>query len=175
MAADRLTPLITADAIAQRVRELAHGITRDYGDRKLLLVGVLDGAFLFLADLCRRIELPLECDFLSVQSYGDETESRGHVTLSRDLMRPVAGRDVLIVEDIVDSGLTADFLLRHVGSRGPSSLALCTLLRKHGRTVRDVRVDYLGFTVPDRFIVGYGLDHGGRFRNLPYLATLDLP
>jgi len=172
MAAAGPAPLITAEAIAERVHALAQRITRDYRERDLLLVGVLEGAFVFLADLCRQIELPLECDFVSIQSYGDQTESSGNLTLSRDLVRSPAGRDVLIVEDIVDTGLTADFMFRHLESRGPASVALCSLLRKQGRARRDVPVAYLGFTVPDQFIVGYGLDRAGRYRNLPYLAAL---
>jgi len=172
---DRPTPLITAEAIAARVGELGQLITRDYRGKPLLLVGVLDGAFVFLADLCRQVDLPLDLDFVCVQSYREGTESNGRPALTRDLTRPVAGRDVLIVEDIVDTGLTADFLWKLLGTRGASSLALCALLRKKGRAIRDVPVEYLGFEVPDRFIVGYGLDHAQRYRNLPYLAVLERP
>lgn len=168
-----LAPLISADAIAGRVAEMGAQISRDYRDKKPLLVGVLDGAFVFLADLCRRIDLEIECDFVAVRSYGDETRTSGEATLLRDLTVDVAGRDVLLVEDIVDSGLTAEFLLRLLRARRPASVALCALLRKEGTGLRDVPVEYLGFTIPDRFVVGYGLDHARRFRNLPYLATLD--
>jgi hypoxanthine phosphoribosyltransferase len=169
----RLVPLLAADVIAARVAELGARITHDYRDRKLLVVGVLDGAFVFCADLCRRIDLPLECDFVTVRSYGDETSGNGAPTLARDLARDVAGRDVLVVEDVVDSGLTADLIRKLLLARRPASVALCALLRKERPTEIDVAIDYLGFTVPDRFLVGYGLDHGRRYRNLPYLATLD--
>jgi hypoxanthine phosphoribosyltransferase len=169
----RLTPLITADAIAARVAELGAQIAHDYRDRPPLVVGVLDGAFVFLADLCRRIDLPIECDFVAVRSYGDRTESGGEPSLARDLVRDVADRHVLLVEDIVDTGLTADFLLRLLSARGTKSLAICSLLRKEGRALRDVPVQYVGFTIPDRFVVGYGLDFAGRFRGLPHLAILE--
>jgi hypoxanthine phosphoribosyltransferase len=174
LAMARLTPLISAEAIAARVAELGARITRDYRQRKLLLVGVLDGAFVFLADLCRHIDLPLECDFVCVQSYGGATESNGRPVLTRDITRPIAARDVLIVQDIVDTGLTADFLCKLFGARARASLALCTLLRKKGRAIRDVSVDYLGFEVPDRFIVGYGLDHAQRHRNLAFASLEQL-
>jgi len=168
-----LAPLISADAIAGRVAELGAQISRDYRDRRPLLVGVLDGAFVFLADLCRRIDLEIECDFVAVRSYGDGTLSSGEATLTRDLTVDVLGRDVLLVEDIVDSGITAEFLLRLLRTRRPASVAICALLRKEGRAIRELPVEYLGFTIPDRFVVGYGLDHARRYRNLPYLATLD--
>lgn len=165
--------LFSSDQIAARVRELGGEITRDHAGRPLVLLGVLKGSFIFAADLARAIDLPLTVEFLGVQSYGDATSSSGVVRITLDLARPIEGLDVLIVEDIVDTGLTSRFLLDQVSARGPSSVKLCALLNKPSRTVKSVPIDYLGFTVPDVFVVGYGLDAGQKYRNLPDLRVVD--
>jgi hypoxanthine phosphoribosyltransferase len=154
------------------VRTLGRAITRAYAGRPLTLVCVLKGAVLFFADLVRAIDLPVELEFIAVSSYAGATESSGEVRISADVARPLAGKDVLLVEDIVDTGLTAEFLVSLLQARGPRSLALCTLLEKPARARTQVDIAYRGFVVDDVFIVGYGLDHAGRYRNLPYLAVL---
>jgi hypoxanthine phosphoribosyltransferase len=165
--------LLPADAIQQRVRALGQRIASDYataGD--LLLVGVLKGCAMFMVDLARAIELPLALDFIAVSSYGHSTASSGVVRLLKDLDTDIAGRQVLIVEDIIDSGLTLDYLRSQLLRRNPASLRICALLNKPDRRITDVAVDYLGFDIPDRFVVGYGLDYGERYRNLPYIGVL---
>jgi hypoxanthine phosphoribosyltransferase len=164
-------PLITADAIARRVRELGQEVTRDYQDRDLVVVVVLTGSFMFAADLVRAIELPLSVDFLGVQSYGNATESSGVVRITTDLVRPIEDKDVLVVEDIVDTGLTMRFLLDTLRARGPRSLRVAALLQKAPGGAPALAIDYLGFALGDGFVVGYGLDHAQRWRNLPYLAV----
>lgn len=164
-------PLLSQARIEARVRELGAEITRDYRGKELVLVGVLKGAFVFLADLARAIELPLKVDFLSVSSYGADTKSSGVVRLIEDLSLPIAGRHVLLVEDIVDSGLTASYLLKNLRTRQPAEVKLCSLLHKPSRAQVDVPIDYCGFDVEDVFLVGYGLDHDQRFRNLPYIGV----
>jgi hypoxanthine phosphoribosyltransferase len=165
--------LIGAVDIERRVAELGERITQDYAGKPLVLLGVLKGSFVFLADLARAIDLPLTVEFLGVQSYGDSTQSSGVVRITLDLARPIEGQDVLIVEDIVDTGLTSGFLLDQVAARGPSSVRLCSLLHKPARTVRPVPIDYLGFTIEDVFVVGYGLDAAQRHRNLPDLRVIE--
>jgi hypoxanthine phosphoribosyltransferase len=165
--------LISADEISRRVRELGARITEDYRGRPLVLLGVLKGSFVFLADLARAIDLPLTVEFLGVQSYGDSTQSSGIVRITLDLARPIQGQDVLIVEDIVDTGLTSRFLVEQIQGRGPRSVKLCSLLHKPSRTVEPVEIDYLGFIVEDVFVVGYGLDAAQQHRNLPDLCVLD--
>ncbi|MBY0276522.1 hypoxanthine phosphoribosyltransferase [Candidatus Binatia bacterium] len=160
-------------AIAARVAELGARITADYAGRSLLVVPVLKGSFVFAADLVRAIDLPLTIEFLGVQSYGDATRSSGIVRLTLDLARPIDGLDVLLVEDIVDSGLTSSYLLEQLAARGARSVKLCALLHKPARTVKPVEIAYLGFTIPDVFVVGYGLDAGQLHRNLPDLRVLD--
>lgn len=166
-------PLLSESVIQARVRELGAAITRDYEGADLVLVGVLKGAFVFLADLVRAIELPLAVDFLSVSSYGADTESSGVVRMTEDLSLPIAGKEVLLVEDIVDTGLTASYLLRNLRTRNPAGVKLCTLLHKPSRSRVEVPIDYCGFVVEDAFLVGYGLDHDQRFRNLPYIGLGD--
>lgn len=161
-------------AIAARVAELGARITADYAGRSLLVVPVLRGSFVFAADLVRTIDLPLSIEFLGVQSYGDATLSSGIVRLTLDLARPVDGLDVLLVEDIVDSGLTSSYLLEQLAARGARSVRLCALLHKPARTVKPVEIRYLGFTIPDVFVVGYGLDAAQLYRNLPDLRVLDV-
>src|SRR6059058_111587 len=165
--------LVQADDLQHRVIELGAEISRDYEDRDLLLVGVLKGAVFFLADLMRTIDIPCEVDFMAVASYGSATDSSGVVRILKDLDAPIEGRDVLIVEDIVDSGLTLQYLLRNLGARNPRSLDVCALLTKPSRRKVDLPTRYVGFEIPDRFVVGYGLDYAERHRNLPFVAVLD--
>lgn len=165
--------LYAAEAIAARVGELGAQITEDYRGRELALVAVLSGSFVFAADLARAISLPLTIDFLGVRSYGDGATTSGVVQITHDLARSVEDKDVLLVEDIVDTGLTIRFLLDTLKTRAPRSLALASLLHKPSRTRAPVAIDYLGFTVPDVFVVGYGLDFAQLYRNLPYLGVID--
>ncbi len=162
--------LIPERRLRARVRALGRKIRRDYRGRPPVLVGILKGAFVFMADLAREIGLPLTCDFMRVSSYGSGTETSGSVRLEFDLTQPVRGRHVIVVEDIVDTGLTAAAILESLRARKPASLRLCALLRKGSRARVPVKVDYVGFDIPDRFVVGYGLDHDGRYRNLPYVG-----
>jgi hypoxanthine phosphoribosyltransferase len=164
--------LISRDKIAQRVAELGAQITRDYRDRSLVLLSILKGSFVFTADLARAIDLPLRIEFLGVQSYGDSTSSSGVVQITQDLTRPVEGEDVLIVEDIVDTGLTSAFLIQQIQARNAASVSLCSLLHKPARALLEVPITYLGFTIDDVFVVGYGLDMSQRFRNLPDLCQV---
>lgn len=166
--------LIEADELATRVRELGQEISRHYGDRMPVLVGVLKGAIVFLADLMRAVDVPVECDFIALSSYGDASRSSGIVKLSADLSVSIEDRHVLIVEDIVDSGRTLAYLRRNFETRQPRSVRVCTLLDKVARREVTVDLDHVGFTIPDEFVVGYGLDYAGWYRNLPYLAALDL-
>ncbi len=165
--------LVSEKDIADKVRELGARITEDYRGRTPVLVGVLKGSFVFLADLVRAIDLPLTVEFLGVQSYGDATKSSGVVRITLDLARPIAGADVLVVEDIVDTGLTSRYLFEQIEARGPASIKLCSLLHKPGRTLTPVNIDYLGFTIPDEFVVGYGLDAAQQYRNLRDLRVLE--
>jgi hypoxanthine phosphoribosyltransferase len=165
--------LVQPDALQRRVRELGAEITRDYAGRRPLLVCVLKGAVFFLSDLMRAIELPVEVDFMAVASYGSATQSSGVVRILKDLDAVIEDRDVIIVEDIVDSGLTLQYLLRNLKARGPATLAVCALLTKPDRLQVDLSPRYVGFPIPNRFVVGYGLDHAEQHRNLPYVAVLD--
>ncbi len=164
--------LVSAEALQRRVRELGDDISRDYAGQPLLLVGVLKGAVFFLSDLMRWITIPVEVDFMAVASYGSATDSSGVVRILKDLDAAIEGRDVLIVEDIVDSGLTLQYLLRNLGSRNPNSLEVCALLTKPDRRKVDLPTRYVGFEIPNKFAIGYGLDHAERYRNLPYVAAL---
>jgi hypoxanthine phosphoribosyltransferase len=164
--------LIPPDALAHRVAELGREVARDHVDRPPVLVGVLKGAVVFLADLIRAIDRPLTCDFIAVASYGAATRSSGIVRLTQDLSASIEGQDVVVVEDIVDTGRTLAYLLRNLETRQPRRLRVCVLLDKAARREVPVRLDYVGFPVPDEFVVGYGLDHDGLFRNLPYVAVL---
>jgi hypoxanthine phosphoribosyltransferase len=164
--------LVEADALRTRVAELGAEISRDYAGRSLLLIGVLKGAVFFLSDLMRFIDIPVEVDFMAVASYGSATDASGVVRILKDLDVVIAGRDVLIVEDIVDSGLTLQYLLRNLGSRDPATLEVCALLTKPERRKVDLPTRYVGFEIADRFVVGYGLDYAERYRNLPYVAAL---
>jgi hypoxanthine phosphoribosyltransferase len=173
MDADMAKVLISAEEIQAKVSEMGAQIARDYeplGD--LLLVGVLKGCMMFMVDLARAIELPLAIDFIATSSYGHSTESSGVVRLLKDLDTDIAGRHVLIVEDIIDSGLTLEYLRSQLLRRNPASLRICSLLNKPERRVTDIPIDYLGFDIPNEFVVGYGLDYGERYRNLPYIGIL---
>ena len=164
--------LVQPDELQHRIRELGREISRDYEGRDLLLVGVLKGAVFFLSDLMREIDVPCELDFMAVASYGSATDSSGVVRILKDLDAAIEGRDVLIVEDIVDSGLTLQYLFRNLGARNPATLEVCALLTKPERRKVELPTRYVGFEIPDRFAIGYGLDHGERYRNLPYVAAL---
>jgi hypoxanthine phosphoribosyltransferase len=167
--------LISAESIARRVAELGAEITRDYRDRAdgPVLLGVLKGSVIFLADLCRQIQLPLAIDFIGIASYGDDTETSGVVQITSDLTKPIEGRDVIVVEDIIDTGLTANYLMDNLRTRKPASVKLCSLLHKPSRTVKAIEIDYLGFEVPNEFVVGYGLDAAQKYRNLPFIGFAD--
>lgn len=171
--ADRTTTMLSAEDIAARVRQLGADITRDYKDKSLVLVCVLKGSFVFAADLARAIDLPLRIDFLGVRSYGEGTESSGVVQITQDLSRPIEHEDVLLVEDIVDTGLTIAHLMDLFRTRAPRSVRVCSLLHKPARARVSVKIDYLGFTIEDRFVVGYGLDYAERYRNMPYIGVLE--
>jgi hypoxanthine phosphoribosyltransferase len=166
--------LVPADALQERVREMGAQISKDYAGRKLLLVAVLKGAILFISDLMRAMDIDCEVDFMAVASYGSGTDSSGVVRIIKDLDATIEDRDVLIVEDIVDSGLTLQYLLRTLGARNPASLQVCALLDKPDRRKVELPTRYVGFAIPDRFAIGYGLDYAERYRNLPYVATLEL-
>ena len=159
--------------IRARVKEMGAQITRDYPDGELTVVCVLRGSFVFMADLVRAIDRTLTCDFLGLSSYGSATQTSGVVQLTKDLGDAVEGRHVLVVEDIIDTGLTMAYLLENLGTRKPASVKIASLLSKPARRRVDVDIDYLGFTIEDRFVVGYGLDHDGKYRNLPFIGTLD--
>jgi hypoxanthine phosphoribosyltransferase len=165
--------LIEEDAVAARVAELGADVSTDYADKDLLLVGVLKGAVFFMADLMRQLTIPCEVDFMAISSYGAATDSSGVVRILKDLDINIEGREVLVVEDIIDSGLTLSYLMRMLESRNPASLEVCALLTKPARREIDVRVRYTGFEIPNEFVIGYGLDFGERYRNLPYVAVLD--
>ena len=164
--------LIDADRLQERIRELGEEITADYADRELLLVGVLKGAVFFMADLMRSIDVPCEIDFMAISSYGASTDSSGVVRILKDLDINIEGRHVLVIEDIVDSGLTLSYLVRNLESRAPASLSVCALLTKPERRENEVDIRYVGFEIPNKFVIGYGLDFAERYRNLPYVGVL---
>ena len=164
--------LVGAEDLQRRVGELGAEINRDYAGRDLVMIGVLKGAVLFLADLMRELEIPCEIDFMAVSSYGSATDSSGVVRILKDLDASIAGRDVLLVEDIVDSGLTLHYLLKNLRARDPRTLEVCALLTKPERRRVDLPIRYVGFEIPNRFAIGYGLDHAQRYRNLGYVAAL---
>jgi hypoxanthine phosphoribosyltransferase len=166
--------LLTEQQIARRVAEMGAQISQDYAGKELVIVGVLTGAVTFLADLIRHISVPLELDFVAVSSYGTATKTSGEVRLIKDLGHAVQGKHVLVAEDIIDTGLTLRYLLDTLQARQPAGIACCVLLDKPSRRVIDVPVDYVGFEIEDRFVVGYGLDYAGRYRNLPYIGVLSV-
>jgi hypoxanthine phosphoribosyltransferase len=171
--AETIVTMIPASDIAERVRAIGAQITRDYQGKRLVLVSVLKGSFLFTADLARAIEGPLRVEFLGVRSYGEGTTSSGVVQITHDLSQPIEGDDILIVEDIVDTGLTIAHLLELLRTRKPASVKVCALLHKPARARVDVPIDYLGFTIEDRFVVGYGLDWAEQYRNLPNICVVE--
>ncbi|MGQ0666726.1 MAG: hypoxanthine phosphoribosyltransferase [Nitrospiraceae bacterium] len=166
-------PIVTQEQMRTRIRELGRQISADYAGKDLVLVGVLKGAYAFYADLARAIRIPVRVDFLVVTSYGSRAKTSGKVKLVTELTEEIKGKDVLLVEDIVDSGLTVQHLLKSLAKKKPRSIRVCTLLSKPDRRVVDVHVEYVGFKIPNRYVVGYGLDYQQKYRNLPYLAVLD--
>ena len=164
--------LITSEEIGARVRELGQQITNDYAGQEILMIGVLRGAVIFMADLARSIKRPMDIDFMAITSYGLSTNSSGVERIIKDLDEVVEGRHILIIEDIIDSGLTLNYLVDNIKSRKPASVRICTLLSKPDRRKVNVTVDYNGFIIPDHFVVGYGLDYAGKYRNLPFIGVL---
>jgi len=171
LAAD-LDQMISTEKLAARVKELGAQIERDYAGKDLVLLGVLKGSYIFISDLARAIDLPLSVDFIGLSSYGEATESSGVVKITSDLSKPIEDKHVLIVEDIVDTGLTMRYLLDNLATRHPASVKLCTLLHKPARARTRIPIDYLGFQIEDRFVVGYGLDAGEKYRNVPFIGVL---
>lgn len=165
--------VVTEEALQARVRELATEVSADYQGREPLVIGVLKGAVFFIADLLRHMTVPVELDFMAVSSYGSSTHSSGVVRILKDLDIPIAGRDVLVVEDVIDSGLTLSYLMKNLASREPASLEICALLTKPGHRRLNIPIRYVGFELSDAFVIGYGLDFSERWRNLPYIATLE--
>ena len=164
--------LLDADTIAARVAELGAQLSVDYAERNPVLLSVLKGAVVFLADLMRSMDIPSSIDLMELSSYGAGTETSGQVRILKDLSSSIEGRDVVVVEDIIDTGLTLNYLLRYLAERAPASIRVCCLLDKPARRLADLEIDYRGFTIPDRFVVGYGLDFNERYRNLPYIGVL---
>jgi hypoxanthine phosphoribosyltransferase len=165
--------LVDEETLRNRVSELGEEISRDYAGRDLLLIGVLKGAVFFMADLMRQLTVPCEIDFMAISSYGASTDSSGVVRILKDLDINIEGREVLVVEDIIDSGLTLSYLMRNLEARQPATLEVCALMTKPERRQIDVPVRYIGFEIPNRFVIGYGLDFAERYRNLPYVGVLD--
>jgi hypoxanthine phosphoribosyltransferase len=163
--------LVDTDVIGARVAELGSQLSSDYAGRDPVLVSVLKGSLVFLADLMRAMDLPSSIDLMEVSSYAG-TETSGQVRILKDLSKPIEGRDVIVVEDIIDTGLTLNYLLGYLADRRPASIKICCLLDKPARRLADISIDYIGFTIPDRFVIGYGLDYDERYRNLPYIGVL---
>jgi hypoxanthine phosphoribosyltransferase len=164
--------LLSSEQVQARVAELGGQLAADYVGRDPVLVSVLKGSIIFLADLVRAMPIPLSIDLMEVSSYGASTESSGQVRILKDLSTSIAGREVVVVEDIIDTGLTLNYLLRYLHDKGPASIRICCLLDKPARRLAEIEIDYRGFTIPDRFVIGYGLDYGERYRNLPYIGVL---
>jgi len=164
--------LFSEEQLKTRVNEIAQEIERDYAGKEIMLISVLRGSFVFMADLCRAIDLPCTLDFMAVSSYGKGTKSSGQVQITKDLSEDISDRHIIVVEDILDSGNTLSYLLKILENRHPASIRLCTLLDKPDRRVKPVEVHYSGFTIPDAFVVGYGLDYAEKYRNLPYIGIL---
>ncbi len=170
---ERVRVLLSEEEVNRRICEIGEQISKDYAGRQVHLICVLKGGSFFMCELAKRITVPVSLDFMSVSSYGGGTQSSGVVKIIKDLDEPLDGKDVIVVEDIVDSGRTLSYLLELLGKRNPKSLALCTMLDKPERRVVDVKVDYTGFNIPDEFVVGYGLDYDQRYRNLPYIGVVE--
>lgn len=171
--AETVRVMIEEEAVEKRIRELGERISRDYAGKQVHLICVLKGGVFFMCELAKRITVPVSMDFMSVGSYGDGTSSSGVVKIAKDLDETLEGKDVLVVEDIIDSGRTLHYLLEVLKKRQPKSMRLCTLLDKPDRRVADVKVDYVGFEIPDEFVVGYGLDYAQKYRNLPYIGVVE--
>ncbi len=171
---EHIRVLLSEEEVDARIQAIGEQISRDYQGKQVHLICVLKGGSFFLCELAKRITVPVSLDFMAVSSYGGGTESKGIVKIVKDLDDPIKDKDVLVVEDIVDSGRTLTYLLEMLGNRGPRSLRLCTLLDKPDRRVVDVKVDYTGFQIPDEFVVGYGLDYDQRYRNLPYIGVVEV-
>jgi len=171
--AEHIRVLIPEEEVDKRIKEIGEQISRDYAGKEVHLVCVLKGGSFFLCELAKRITVPVSLDFMSVSSYGSDTTSSGVVKIVKDLDEPIKGKDVIVVEDIIDSGRTLSYLLEMMKDRQPASLHLCTLLDKPDRRVVDVKVDYTGFQIPDEFVVGYGLDYAQKYRNLPYIGVVE--
>ncbi|MDD3797399.1 MAG: hypoxanthine phosphoribosyltransferase [Lachnospiraceae bacterium] len=169
---ENIRVMIPEEKVDQRIKELAEQISRDYEGRTVHLICILKGSIFFTCELAKRITVPVTLDFMSVSSYGNDTKSSGVVKMVKDLDEPLEGKDVIVIEDIIDSGRTLNYLLENLSSRKPASLRLCTLLDKPERRIKDVKVDYTGFAIPDDFVIGYGLDYAQRFRNLPYIGVI---
>jgi hypoxanthine phosphoribosyltransferase len=167
-------PIVTQEEMRARIRELGKQVTTDYTGKDLVLVGVLKGAYAFYADLARAIRIPMRVDFLMVTSYGSRAKTSGKVKMVTELTEDIKGKDVLLVEDIVDSGLTVQYLVKTLAKKKPCSIKVCTLLSKPDRRTIDVAIDYVGFNIPNKYVIGYGLDYQQKYRNLPYLAVLDV-
>jgi hypoxanthine phosphoribosyltransferase len=172
--AERIKVMLTEDEVDARIKNIGEQISKDYEGKSVHLICVLKGGSFFMCELAKRITVPVTFDFMSVSSYGGDTKSSGIVKIVKDLDESIKGKDVIIVEDIVDSGRTLSYLMEMLGQRGPKSLRLCTLLDKPDRRVVDVKVDYTGFAIPDEFVVGYGLDYDQRYRNLPYIGVVEI-
>lgn len=171
--AEKIRVLLTEDEVDARIKQIGEAISRDYEGRQVHLICVLKGGSFFMCELAKRITVPVSLDFMCVSSYGGDTKSSGVVKIVKDLDEPLKDKDVIVVEDIVDSGRTLSYLLELLGKRGPASMKLCSLLDKPDRRVVDVKVDYKGFEIPDKFVVGYGLDYDQRYRNLPYIGIIE--
>lgn len=171
--AETVRVMISEEETEQRIRELGEKISEDYKGKQVHLICVLKGGVFFMCELAKRISVPVSMDFMSVSSYGDGTSSTGVVRIAKDLDETLEGKDVIVVEDIIDSGRTLYYLLDVLKKRNPNSMSLCTLLDKPDRRVRDVKVDYVGFEIPDEFVVGYGLDYAQKYRNLPYIGVVE--
>jgi hypoxanthine phosphoribosyltransferase len=171
---EELSVMIDSRTIAAKVKEMARQISSDYSDSEVVALGILKGAWVFMADLVRQLTIPVVCDFVGISSYGNSTRSSGIVRITQDLSLNIQGKDVLIIEDIIDTGRTTNYLLRNLKTRRPASLKICTLLDKAERREVEVPLEYVGFTIPDRFVVGYGLDYADRYRQVPYVAELTL-
>ena len=171
--AERVKVLVPEEDVAKRIKELGEQISKDYAGKQVHLICVLKGGVFFMCELAKRITVPVSMDFMSVSSYGDGTKSSGVVKIAKDLDETLEGKDVLIVEDIIDSGRTLYYLMDILPKRNPKSMKLCTLLDKPERRVKDVKVDYVGFNIPDEFVVGYGLDYAQRYRNLPFIGVVE--
>lgn len=171
---DKIRVMLSEEEVEQRIKEIADQISKDYAGREVHLICVLKGSIFVTCELAKRITVPVSLDFMSVSSYGDDTKSSGVVKIIKDLDESIQGKDVIVIEDIIDSGRTLSYLLENLKQRKPKSLALCTLLDKPDRRVTDVNVDYVGFQIPDEFVVGYGLDYAQKYRNLPYIGIIEV-